>query len=148
MTPREFTQRLHERIPLSAAMGIEVSEFSPQRVLLSAPLKANINHVGSVFGGSIYSAGALACYTMFQAVAGAERPLTDDLVIQHGQIQYLKPVRGDFQVEASRPDEDLIRRFFDQLDRIGKGRLEVRARVLYQGEVCAQFAGRYVFSLA
>jgi len=52
MQPTELQTSLHERIPLSRAMGVTVPQAEPTGVVLSAPLAPNVNHSGTVFGGS------------------------------------------------------------------------------------------------
>ena len=51
---------LHTHIPISKAMGVEVVERSEAAITLSAPFAPNINHQGTVFGGSIASVATLA----------------------------------------------------------------------------------------
>ncbi|HET7535517.1 MAG TPA: YiiD C-terminal domain-containing protein, partial [Candidatus Didemnitutus sp.] len=53
---------LHEKIPLTRAMGLHVAESNRQRVVLEAPLAANVNHLGTAFGGSLHALPTLACY--------------------------------------------------------------------------------------
>src|SRR6266540_3523639 len=43
---------LHDHIPLSKAMDVEVVEATDDGVTLAAPLAPNINHRETVFGGS------------------------------------------------------------------------------------------------
>lgn len=136
-----------QKIPLSEKMGIQILEASSQSALLSAPLQPNINHIGTVFGGSLYSVCALACYVLFQEIAREAGGLSDDLVIQEGRIQYLAPVKGDFQVRATLEEDQSVERFMSALRRSGKARLGLRASVLFEGRECAVFEGTYVFHL-
>jgi thioesterase domain-containing protein len=39
---------LHARIPITRAMGVKVEDYDGERLVLSAPLAANVNHLGTV----------------------------------------------------------------------------------------------------
>lgn len=52
MTADELTKVLHRDIPIARAMGVAALEADPGCVLLTAPLTPNINHMGTLFGGS------------------------------------------------------------------------------------------------
>ena len=52
MNTNELETYLHQRIPLSRAMAVEVRSATPASVELFAPLAPNINHPATVFGAS------------------------------------------------------------------------------------------------
>ncbi|MGE5240286.1 MAG: YiiD C-terminal domain-containing protein, partial [Bacteroidota bacterium] len=64
MDRRELERYLHEQIPLSKAMGVEVMEASGEKVELAAPFAPNINHLETVFGGSASAVAILAAWTL------------------------------------------------------------------------------------
>ena len=55
-----FQKRIHDEIPLSRALGIQLHSWDGRSLLLSAPLEPNRNHQGTGFGGSIYCAAVTA----------------------------------------------------------------------------------------
>ena len=55
---------LRARIPLTASLGVRVAEANLDCVQLSAPLAANINHSGTVFGGSAAAVATLAAWSL------------------------------------------------------------------------------------
>ena len=59
--PAALEAFLHEKIPLTRAMGLRVAESSAARLVLEAPLAANVNHLGTAFGGSLHALPTLAC---------------------------------------------------------------------------------------
>lgn len=145
MTADEITQHFYSKIPLSKQLGIKVLSATRSKAVLSAPLAPNINHVSTVFGGSLYAVAALSCYALFQVLAKESGELSDQLVIQEGRIQYLAPVTADFTIEATLASPHDDRAFLEAVRRLGKGRLTLVASVLCQGKVCANFSGTYVF---
>ncbi len=71
MTTRGLEAFLHEKIPLTKAMGLHVAESNARRLVLEAPLAANRNHLGTAFGGSLHALPTLACYA---GAAGRGQP--------------------------------------------------------------------------
>lgn len=131
---------------MSQAMGLKITAIKETEAQVFVPLDPNINHVGTAFGGSIYSASALACYALFQAIAQKAGDLSDEIVIQEGQIKYLSPILGDFQISATPDDPQAIDQFIQTLHRHGKARLNLTAQTWFGGKICAQFSGIYVYS--
>ena len=58
----EIEQFLHAKIPLTAAMGVRVESYDAQQLILTAPLDANHNHLGTAFGGSLAALLILSGY--------------------------------------------------------------------------------------
>lgn len=137
----EFTQA----IPITKAMGLHIAELSALRAVVEMPFDTHVNHVSSAFGGSIYSAGALACYALFRALTESRGYHGRQLVIQEGRIEYKKPVLGIIRATASAPDRLALEGFFSALERRGKGRLRLTATI-GEGSVDALFIGDYVYS--
>ena len=70
VSPERLQASLHERIPLSRAMGVRVLRAEPGGVVVEAPLAPNVNHSGTVFGGSASAVALLAAWALVEA-AGA-----------------------------------------------------------------------------
>jgi thioesterase domain-containing protein len=140
--PTAVEAYLHEHIPISAAMGIEVTSAGPAEVALTAPLEPNVNHRSTVFGGSCASVAILAAWTLAHlrvAPAGPSR-----VVIQQGSTDYLLPIRGAFTATCRLADEDVWDRFLRTLVRFGRARIELEATVTSDGATVATFHGTYV----
>jgi thioesterase domain-containing protein len=134
---------LHDHIPVSAAMGIHVERIGSDTIVLSAPLDLNVNHHRTAFGGSISALATLAAWSYVHLLLGA-REVHAALVIQRHEIDYLKPIAGEFTAESAPAGPDDIRRFFEQIAARGKGRLSVKAAVRFGGQTCAEFVGQFV----
>ena len=134
---------LHEKIPISASMGVRVKTATLERVDLWLPLQPNINHEKTVFGGSAAAAATLAAWTLLHlrlAVAGAE----PQLVVHRSAIEYKKPIVRDFVATSTFGDEEEWMRFSRTLQRRGKARLAMAARLMDgTNEMCA-FSGDFV----
>lgn len=144
MTAADYLESLHRKIPITKALGVDVVKFGADLTILKVPLAPNRNHVDTVFGGSLYSVAALACYGLFRAISEEGGLMTDNLVIRNGQISYDAAVTGDFEVHAARPDENEVRRFFELLKKKGKARLRLTSVIKQDGIDKAFFEGTYV----
>jgi thioesterase domain-containing protein len=140
---QDIEQYLHRHIPLSAAMGVRVRAASPERVELSAPLAPNINHHETLFGGSGAAIATLSAWTLVN-VRLRHAGVRARLVIQRNAMSYDEPIDGDFVAICDRPDEDEWRRFMTMLDRRGRGRVTMHARLVYEGRAAASFEGDFV----
>ncbi len=123
-----FQKRIHDEIPLSRALGIEVHSWDGHSLLISAPLEPNINHQGTGFGGSVYSAAVTAAWGLTELALG-DLGLRGNVVVQSGNIDYLEPVTSDFYVICRLPGDEIPERFRRSLARHGKGRLDLTAEV-------------------
>lgn len=130
---------LHEHIPLSKAMGVKVESAGPDGIILSAPFEPNLNHKMTIFGGSLHSLATLACWSyLHQRVNGAE------VVIQKSEIDYLSPVTGDFLAECLPPSDAEWNQFTKSLDKKGKGRIHLSAKISQGGLMAVIFHGVFV----
>lgn len=63
MNSLQVEQYLHQNIPISQQMAVSVVSIDEKGVILAAPLLPNINHHGTVFGGSISNLAILSAWT-------------------------------------------------------------------------------------
>ncbi|MCL7462397.1 YiiD C-terminal domain-containing protein [Pseudomonas sp. NW5] len=142
---RPLETLLHDAIPLTRAMGLKVLGWQDHELRLSVPLAPNINHTGSMFGGSLYSSVVLAGWgwlTLRLREAGIEDGV---IVIKGGQIDYPLPVIADAQAVCAAPPEDEWRRFEALYRRRGLARLYLDSRIVdAEGAVAVTLRGEYV----
>jgi len=134
---------LHTHIPLSAAMGVRVIDVNRRRVVLRAPLGPNINHQSTLFGGSAAAIATLAAWSWLW-VRTAELPSRPRLVVRSSAIEYLAPVEGDFEAICEGTEDEEYARFLIGLERKGKARIDLRARLEWNGIVAADLRGVFV----
>ena len=132
-------------IPLTSAMAVEVREWRKQRLQLHVPLTENRNHQDSMFGGSLYCAGVLACWGWLHLRLRDAGINTTHIAVQAGQIDYPLPVLADALVICDAPDEAAWTRFFNMYQRHGKARISLSSRILtHDGKDGACFTGQFV----
>jgi thioesterase domain-containing protein len=138
---QEIEELLHGKIPITHAMGVKVEHYDGSRLVLSAPLGPNINHLGTAFGGSLNTMAVLCGYGLLWL----EMQDADcHIVIRDSSISYLRPVRGEIRATCIRPDAGLLDTFKRAFHEHGKARLAVSATIEYQGEVAVRFNGTFV----
>lgn len=143
MTKHDIQAYLHEQIPLSRAMEIQVEQATEDRVILFVPLKPNINHRDTAFGGSISAAGILTCWTLVH-LRLSQLDMETRLVIHKNKMIYRKPIPGDFKAICQFESEDTWNQALSMLDRWGKAKLQLTASLTCEGEEAAEFQGSFV----
>ena len=144
MSALELETFLHGKIPLSHAMGVRVAEISRERLVLEAPLAANINHLGTAFGGSLHALPTLACYAAVWTMMN-EAGVEGHVVVKRSEASYRQPVKGPLRAVCVRPPLDLATRFLDDLRRHKKARLALTATVEgTTGKAAVEFSGVFV----
>lgn len=143
MQAADLARYLHEHIPLSRALAVEVRHVGPELVRLAAPLAPNLNHRRTAFGGSVASLAILAGWSWLLARL-ADRSPVPRLVIQEETVEYLAPIDAVFEATCPAPPDAAWQRFLRALDGRGRGRLELSAEVMSEGRLAARFRGLYV----
>jgi thioesterase domain-containing protein len=135
---------LLEHIPISSAMGVSVDLASSNRIALRASFANNINHKKTVFGGSLHAVATLACWSLLHVnlVNLLERNV--QIVIANSEVEYLVPVAADFQAECCMPDALDWERFVKMLQKKGKARLKLSAKIFQEEQLCVDYAGVFV----
>lgn len=143
MTADDLTRVLQHEIPLARAMQIAVLQADPTCTLLSAPLAPNINHMGTLFGGSANTLATLAAWSLLYLRLEEQQPPCH-IIIQRGLMHYRQPVTGNALARCQFDDAVRWTRFARTLERHGRARLTLHAEVLDNGLACAQFEGDFV----
>jgi len=134
---------LHEHIPLSKAMGVEVRKADSSGVLLTAPLEPNINHRETVFGGSASSLAILAAWSVVHF--GLQREdLTCRVVIQKNTMSYDRPMAGEFSAQCDAPDAETWQRFVAMVKRKKMGRIALASTLMCNSEITGTMEGVFV----
>ncbi len=139
----EMNAYLRTELPLTTAMGIEVTAWDGQVVTLGAPLGPNLNHADTAFGGSIAALGILAGYTLLYLVL-RERGVSNKLLIQRSEVDFVRPIITDLRATAHLPPAEELEAFVESVQRRRRGRVEVLSEVWSGGMVGARHRGLYI----
>jgi thioesterase domain-containing protein len=140
MRPAQQIERLlHSKIPITRALGVRVEEYDGQRLVLGAPLQANINHLGTAFGGSLHALAVLSGYGLLWL----ELKETDcHIVIRESTIYYDRPVRDEIRAVCLRPET--VEEFKRSFQQKGKARITLSAIIEDDGKTAVRFRGTFV----
>lgn len=143
MTPAALQQYLHQHIPLSLAMQVSVLDVAPHQVVLGAPLAPNINHMGTVFGGSASTLAILAAWALLQTkLDGAG--IAAHLVIQRNTMAYELPMAGSFTARSFIPTPEAWDAFTRMLQRKGRARITAASVLECDGRAAGHLEGEFV----
>jgi len=142
MNPGTLQAYLHERIPLSRAMAIEVRAAKPRRVTLYAPLAPNINHRDTVFGGSASAVAILAAWSVLYVRMQAEG-LHGRIVIRRNTMSYDRPIAAGFTASALPPVGDDWHKLVATLERGRPARVQLGARLDCDGQAVGTLEGEF-----
>jgi len=144
LSARDLEKFLHDHIPLSRAMGLHVAESGAARLVLEAPLAANINHLGTAFGGSLHALPTLACYAALWSLM-QEAGIDGHVVVKHSAANYRQPLKDRLRAVCPRPSGDQAAKFLGDLRRHKKARMEMQATVEgAAGKPAVEFRGTFV----
>ena len=143
ITAADIEAYLHGHIPLSRQMAVRVASLDDAGVRLAAPLAPNINHRGTVFGGSASALAMLAGWALVYARI-APLPWATRLVIRRSEMDFDLPIDGDFEAWSPAPDAEAWVPFDEGLAARGKGRIDLAVALQREGRAVASFRGRYV----
>jgi len=131
-----------DTIPQARHMQIGVGAFDAAGLTLTAPLAPNINHEQTAFGGSMTSLATLSCWGFVWLLLEDTSKL--HIVVSDAHMRYLKPITSMLEARCLAPDHLILKRFLDTLARRGRARLELRAEMRQDQELCADYTGNFV----
>ncbi len=96
--PEELTRITHRTLPFAEHTGIRIDVAERGRVRLTMPLAPNVNHVGTMYAGALFTLAEIPGGTLSATTFDPERffPIVKDI-----QITFLKPAVTDISVEVS-----------------------------------------------
>jgi thioesterase domain-containing protein len=137
----ETERFFHEQIPLTKAMGVRVEAHDGRQLVLTAPLAANHNHLGTAFGGSLAALATLAGYGLLWLELGNRDA---HIVIRRSELDYRHPVTGPLRAICRKPPEAELAAFLATFAKAGKARVRLQVTVEEAGRVCMTFEGTFV----
>ena len=143
MNTSELQSLFFKEIPITKSMGLTVISVSTEKIEIGFNLAENRNHKGTAFGGSQYTACALACYGLFLVGIRDKGHQTNNIVIADGRIKYKSPVNENFIVKAEW-NLKLRTHFFKTLAQKKKAKVQLSATIFAGADPCAEFEGDFV----
>jgi thioesterase domain-containing protein len=105
---------IQQNIPITAYLGVDISLFDGDKIIVTAPLESNKNLHGTAFGGSQVAIGILTGWALIYLKLKQLR-INNELVIQESAYDFKKPVTADFTATCSFPRGDELSLFLNTL---------------------------------
>jgi len=134
---------LHNEIPITRSIGIQVEHCEVDRIVLTAPIEPNINHKCTAFGGSLYCVAVLAGWSYIYHNMKFHQ-LEGHIVIQHSEVNYIAPVEGKIRAECVMLDAEILSRFIKTYKRKGRARIKLQVKILFNNKEAMILTGQYV----
>lgn len=143
VTVRFLQKYLHERIPISKAMGVEVLDATANGVKLAAPLSPNINHRETVFGGSASAVAILSAWSLLFLRLKNET-INSRIVIQRNTMIYEHPITDMFTASSVVCDPLIWSKFIITLKRKNRARVKINSILHCNERKVGGFEGDFV----
>ena len=137
----ETERFLHEKIPITRAMGVRVEAFDEGQFVLVAPIGKNHNHLHTAFGGSLSAMATLAGYGFLWLEL---RDPKVHVVIKESAIRFRRPVLGDIRAICRKPDDAVLSSFKSDFARKGKARIALNVEIVEDEIAAVEFQGTFV----
>jgi thioesterase domain-containing protein len=135
---------LHEQIPLTRSLGLEIVTIDERGARIRAPLGPNHNHLGGAFGGSLATMMILSGYIwLYDALLKNNHQA--HVILFKEESEYLLPVNTDIEVLAITPTDIEWRKFEGSFLRKGTARIVIHSEIRTEsGSLSATFKGEFV----
>lgn len=145
MSQREqnFEETLFQRIPQTKNLGIHIAKMEEHQLTVNGNFLLNKNHLDIVFGGSIAAISITTAWSLVQSKI-EQAGLKGSLVIKRQEIDYLLPVKTDFECVASFQSADDWEQFKGMYQQNGRAKIIVMAKVISEAKVTSRFQGVFV----
>ena len=140
---QNFENTLFKLIPQTQNLGIKISRIEDHQLTVNGNYALNKNHLDIVFGGSIAAISITSAWSLVQH--NIERAgLKGNLVIKRQEIDYLLPVKTDFECVASFQSAEDWESFVNTYREKGRARIVVTAQILSESKTTSKFQGVFV----
>lgn len=145
MSQREqnFEETLFQRIPQTKNLGLHIAKMEEHQLTVNGNFLLNKNHLDIVFGGSIAAISITTAWALVQSKI-EQAGLKGSLVIKRQEIDYLLPVKTDFECVASFQSADDWEQFKGIYQQNGRAKIIVMAKVISEAKVTSRFQGVFV----
>ncbi len=139
----ELDDFLARHIPLTRALGVRVARCDAAGLVLAAPLAPNVNDKGTGFAGALASIVTLTGWALTRDTLLGHGEPDALVVIAHSGIDYLRPVRTDFEAVCARPAPAAVDAFVAAYRARGKARWTLEVHIDAGGLPAVRFKGQY-----
>lgn len=127
-------------IPFVRRSGVRILTLEPGHVVCEMPLKGNVNHIGTMYAGALFTLAEFPGGPLMLATYGLTRfiPIVTSL-----DMEFVKAAKTDVRIELSLADDDAKRIERETLD-TGQAEFDLLGELVnHAGETVARSHARY-----
>lgn len=140
---KTFEETLFKLIPQTKNLGIQIAKIDEHQITVRGDYALNKNHLDIVFGGSIAAISITTAWSLVQSKI-EQAGLKGNLVIKRQEIDYLLPVKTDFECVASFQSADDWESFEKTYQEMGRAKIVVSAQIISESKATSRFQGLFV----
>ncbi len=139
--------KLHNEIPLTKFMDLEITKYDEKELITIAPLNKNINDKGTAFGGSLATLTIISGWNICWLISKELEINSENIVVIKNEHSYRKPVTKELICHTKRPTKDEIENLKNKLLLKKSASIKISSQIIEDGEVCVDFTGYYVIKI-
>ncbi|MCG8374686.1 MAG: YiiD C-terminal domain-containing protein [Balneolales bacterium] len=142
LTEIEVQSYLHEEIPISKNMGVQIESLTNREVRLNAPISANSNMFNFASGTSVQSLLENSGWAYIRLVTDHLNP-NPKIVTENSETTFRRPISSDFSAQIVIPSKQEVEKFLKEYRRSGRASIALEAIVQEGKNIYAIFKGNY-----
>lgn len=144
----KLQQKLHNEIPLTKVMGLEIKNFDETKLITVMPLDININDKGTAFGGSLSTMTIISSWSLCYLIIESLNYNTNSIVIINNSTNFKKPViKNSIICNTKMPSKEDLEILKEKLKTKKSASLKVISHIIEDNEVCVEFEGYFVIKV-
>ena len=147
MLLEELQKKLHNEIPLTKLMNINIKEYNEKELITTAPLSININDKGTAFGGSLSTITIISSWSLCWLISKELGFNSKNIVVIKNENSYKKPVTKDIVCYTQKPSQQEIATLKEKLQTKKSASIKINSIIIENNETCVEFQGYYVIKL-
>lgn len=143
----KLQEKLHNEIPLTKVMDIQVDKYNDKELITKAPLEININDKGTAFGGSLSTMTIISSWSMCWLISKELGYDSKNIVVIKNENSYKKPVTKEIFCYTQKPNKEEIQTLKSKLEAKGSASIKISSKIVEDDDICVDFSGTYVIKL-
>ena len=143
----ELQKKLHNEIPLTKIMNIQIQTYDEKELITTAPLDMNINDKGTAFGGSLSTMTIISSWSLCWLISKELGFDSKNIVVIKNENSYKKPVTKDIVCYTQKPSQQEIATLKEKLQTKKSASIKINSIIIENNETCVEFQGYYVIKL-
>lgn len=144
---KELQNKLYNEIPLTKVMKIKIQDYNENELIITAPLKININDKGTAFGGSLSTITIISAWSLCWLISKELGFNSNNIVIIKNETSFRKPVTKDIICYTEKPSFEEIKLLKQKLETKKSASIKIESKIIEDAQTCVDFLGYYVIKL-